>query len=81
MDETAQQNLQTLRSFQDWHLRYWLQGLEGVAEVAAVGGYEKEYQIQVDPTRLKARNVSVGQIAAAVRGSNAEVGGRVIEMS
>ena len=81
VDETGQQNLQTLRSFQDWHLRYWLQGLEGVAEVAAVGGYEKEYQIQVDPTRLKARNVSVGQIAAAVRGANAEVGGRVIEMS
>ena len=81
VDETGQQNLQTLRSFQDWHLRYWLQGLEGVAEVAAVGGYEKEYQIQVDPTRLKARNVSVGQIAAAVRGANAEVGGRVIEMA
>jgi copper/silver efflux system protein len=81
VDETGQQSLQSLRSFQDWHLRYWLQGLEGVAEVAAVGGYEKQYQIQVDPTRLKARNVSVGQIAAAVRGSNAEVGGRVIEMS
>src|SRR6185369_6757052 len=81
VDESGQQNLQTLRSFQDWHLRYWLQGLEGVAEVAAVGGYEKEYQIQVDPTRLKARNVSVGQIAAAVRGANAEVGGRVMEMS
>lgn len=81
VDETGQQNLQTLRSFQDWHLRYWLQGLEGVAEVASVGGYEKQYQIQVDPTRLKARNVSVGQVAAAVRGSNAEVGGRVIEMS
>ena len=81
VDESGKHNLQELRSFQDWYLRYWLQGLEGVAEVASVGGFEKEYQIQVDPTRMKARNVSVGQIAAAVRGANAEVGGRVIEMS
>ncbi|MBL8992909.1 MAG: efflux RND transporter permease subunit [Spirochaetia bacterium] len=81
IDEKGEQNLQKLRSFQDWHLRYWLQGLEGVAEVASVGGFEKEYQIQVDPARMKARNVSVGQIASAVRGANAEVGGRVIEMS
>ena len=81
VDESGKHNLQELRSFQDWHLRYWLQGLEGVAEVASVGGYEKEYQIQVDPARMKARNVSVGQVAAAVRGANAEVGGRVIEMA
>ncbi len=81
VDETGKHNLQELRSFQDWQLRYWLQGLEGVAEVASVGGYEKEYQVQVDPSRMRARNVSVGQIAAAVRGANAEVGGRVIEMS
>lgn len=81
VDESGKHNLQELRSLQDWSLRYWLQGLEGVAEVASVGGFEKEYQIQVDPSRMKARNVSVGQIAAAVRGANAEVGGRVIEMS
>ncbi|HVE82591.1 MAG TPA: CusA/CzcA family heavy metal efflux RND transporter, partial [Myxococcales bacterium] len=81
VDESGQQNLMTLRSLQDWSLRYWLQGVEGVAEVASVGGFEKEYQIQVDPDRMKARNVSVGQVAAAVRGANAEVGGRVIEMS
>jgi Cu(I)/Ag(I) efflux system membrane protein CusA/SilA len=81
VDETGKHNLQELRSFQDWHLRYWLQGLEGVAEVASVGGFEKEYQIQVDPARMKARNVSVGQIAAAVRGANTEVGGRVLEMA
>lgn len=81
VDETGQHNLQELRSFQDWYLRYWLQGLEGVAEVATVGGFEKEYQIQVDPARMKARNVSVAQVAAAVRGSNAEVGGRVLEMA
>ncbi|WP_437872735.1 efflux RND transporter permease subunit [Sorangium sp. So ce363] len=81
VDESGAHNLQELRSFQDWHLRYWLQGLEGVAEVASVGGFEKEVQIQVDPARMKARGVSVGQVAAAVRGANTEVGGRVIEMA
>jgi Cu(I)/Ag(I) efflux system membrane protein CusA/SilA len=81
VDETGKHDLQQLRSIQDWQLRYWLQGLEGVAEVASVGGFEKEYQIQIDPSRMKARNVSVGQVASAVRGANAEVGGRVIEMA
>lgn len=81
VDESGRHDLQELRSFQDWSLRYWLQGLEGVAEVATVGGFEKQYQIQVDPARMKARNVSVGQVAAAVRGANTEVGGRVIEMA
>ena len=81
VDKTGKTTLQERRAFQDWQLRYWLQGLEGVAEVASVGGFEKEYQIQIDPARMKARNVSVGQIAAAVRGANVEVGGRVIEMA
>jgi Cu(I)/Ag(I) efflux system membrane protein CusA/SilA len=81
VDETGTHNLQELRSLQDWSLRYWLQGVEGVAEVASVGGFEKEYQVQVDPVRMKARNVSVGAVAAAVRGANAEVGGRVVEMA
>ena len=81
VDTTGKLNLQDLRSFQDWSLRYWLQSVPGVAEVASVGGFEKQYQIQIDPARMKARNVSVSQIAAAVRGANAEVGGRVIEMA
>ncbi len=81
VDPTGRHSLQELRSFQDWHLRYWLQSVPGVAEVASVGGFEKEYQIQIDPDRMKVRNVSVGQIAAAVRGANTEVGGRVIEMA
>ena len=81
VDRTGKHSLAELRSFQDWHLRYWLQSVPGVAEVASVGGFEKEYQIQVDPDRMKARNVSVGQVAAAVRGANTEVGGRVIEMA
>ncbi len=81
VDTTGKLSLQELRSFQDWSLRYWLQSVPGVAEVASVGGFEKQYQIQIDPERAKARNVSVSQIAAAVRGANAEVGGRVIEMA
>jgi Cu(I)/Ag(I) efflux system membrane protein CusA/SilA len=81
VDTTGKRSLQELRSFQDWSLRYWLQSVPGVAEVASVGGFEKQYQIQIDPERAKARNVSVSQIAAAVRGANAEVGGRVIEMA
>ena len=80
VDESGTHNLQELRSLQDWYVRYWLQGLEGVAEVASVGGFEKQYQVQVDPVKMKARNVSVGEVAAAVRGANDEVGGRVIEM-
>ncbi|MFN0253863.1 MAG: efflux RND transporter permease subunit [Kofleriaceae bacterium] len=81
VDATGKRSLQELRSFQDWSLRYWLQSVPGVAEVASVGGFEKQYQIQIDPERAKARNISVSQIAAAVRGANAEVGGRVIEMA
>ena len=81
VDPTGKHSLQELRSFQDWYLRYWLQSVPGVAEVASVGGFEKEYQIQIDPERMKARNVSVQQVAAAVRGANTEVGGRVIEMA
>jgi copper/silver efflux system protein len=81
VDPTGKHTLQELRSFQDWHLRYWLQSVPGVAEVASVGGFEKEYQIQISPERMKARNVSVALIAAAVRGANTEVGGRVIEMA
>jgi copper/silver efflux system protein len=80
-DPSGKHDLQELRSFQDWTLRYWLQSLEGVAEVASVGGFEKQYQVQIDPVRMKARNVSVGEIASAVRGANSEVGGRVLEMA
>jgi Cu(I)/Ag(I) efflux system membrane protein CusA/SilA len=58
VDESGKHNLQELRSFQDWQLRYWLQAVPGVAEVASVGGFEKEYQIQVDPARMKARGRS-----------------------
>ncbi|MBI2394872.1 MAG: efflux RND transporter permease subunit [Deltaproteobacteria bacterium] len=81
VDETGQHDLQQLRAFQDWQLRYWLQAVPGVAEVASVGGFEKEYQVEIDPVRMKGYGISVGQIAAAIRGSNDEVGGRVVEMA
>lgn len=81
VDKTHTQNAQQLRALQDFSLRYWLQSVEGVAEVATVGGFEKQYQIEVDPVRLQAYGVTVAQVAAAVRGSNDEVGGRVVEMA
>ncbi len=74
-------DLSELRSMQDWFLRYQLSSVEGVAEVASVGGFVKQYQITVDPLRLRAYSLSIGDIAAAVRQSNGEVGGRSIEMS
>ncbi len=73
-------DLAELRSMQDWFLRYQLSGIEGVAEVASVGGYAKQYQITVDPHRLHAYNLSISDIAMAVQKSNGEVGGRSVEM-
>jgi Cu(I)/Ag(I) efflux system membrane protein CusA/SilA len=73
-------DLAELRSMQDWFLRYQLASVEGVAEVASVGGYVKQYQITVDPHRLHAYNLSISEVAMAVQRSNAEVGGRSIEM-
>jgi Cu(I)/Ag(I) efflux system membrane protein CusA/SilA len=80
-DPSGHHDLSALRSFQDWTLRYALQSVDGVAEVASVGGFEKQYLVEIDPVRMKAYGLSVGQIASAVRGSNAEVGGRVIELA
>jgi Cu(I)/Ag(I) efflux system membrane protein CusA/SilA len=74
-------SLQELRSFQDWNLRYILSSVPGVAEVASLGGYEKQYQIEIDPTRLQAYRLSLPDIAAAVKMSNGDVGGRVIEIA
>jgi len=81
VDRSGKHNLQELRSLQDWSLRYALQSVEGVAEVASVGGFEKQYLIEIDPVRMKAFGLSVGQVAGAVRGANAEVGGRVVELA
>ncbi|HEX4975950.1 MAG TPA: CusA/CzcA family heavy metal efflux RND transporter [Pseudomonadales bacterium] len=80
-DRNGKMNAQQLRSLQDWHLKYWLSSVPGVAEVASVGGFEKQYQIELNPERLSAFNVSVAEVGNAVRQSNADVGGRVIELA
>lgn len=74
-------DLAELRSMQDWFLRYQLSSVDGVAEVASVGGFVKQYQITVDPLRLRAYNLSISDIAMAVERSNGEVGGRSLEMA
>jgi Cu(I)/Ag(I) efflux system membrane protein CusA/SilA len=81
VDESGRYDLQQLRSFQDWHLRYWLSAVPGVAEVASLGGYEKQYQVEIDPVRLQAFGLSIGDVAAAIRMSNGDVGGRVLELA
>jgi Cu(I)/Ag(I) efflux system membrane protein CusA/SilA len=80
-DKATCPDLQQLRSFQDWNLRYSLSSVPGVAEVASLGGYERQYQIQIDPVKLQAYRLSMPQIAAAVRMSNGDVGGSVIELA
>ena len=77
----AKQTLAELRTVQDWFIRYQLTKAEGVAEVASVGGFVKQYQVVVDPTKLRAYGISLSKITDAIRASNMDVGGRVIEMS
>jgi Cu(I)/Ag(I) efflux system membrane protein CusA/SilA len=79
--ESDQHNLQELRAIQDWFLRYELTSVKGVAEVAAIGGYVKQYQIEVDPDRLLAYHLTIPQIKKAIQRSNNDVGGRLIEMA
>ena len=81
VDETGQHDLQQLRSFQDWSLRYYLQSVPGVAEVASAGGFVKQYQVTVDPNRLLAYNLPLTAVVDAIRSSNQEVGGRLLEFS
>jgi len=81
VDRTGQHDLQELRSFQDWSLRYHLQAVPGVAEVASLGGFVKQYQITVDPNRLLAYDLPLTRVIEAVRSGNQEVGGRLLEFS
>ncbi len=81
VDPTGQHSLQELRSFQDWYLRYYLQSVPGVAEVASIGGFVKQYQISIDPNRLLAYNLPLTTVIEAVRKGNQEVGGRLLEFS
>ncbi len=81
VDETGEHNLAELRSFQDWHLRYWLASVPGVAEVATIGGFVKQYQVNLDPNRLAAYDLSVTDVVRAIRASNNEVAGRLLEFA
>jgi Cu(I)/Ag(I) efflux system membrane protein CusA/SilA len=81
VDKTGQNSLQQMRSFNDWYLRYWLSSVPGVAEVATVGGFVKQYQVNVDPNRLLAYKVPLTQVMDAVRNGNNEVGARSLEMT
>src|SRR6185369_15086783 len=79
VDRTGKHALDELRSYQDWTLRYALQAVPGVAEVATVGGFVKQYQVTVDPNRLASYGIPLDDVVAALRRSNNEVGGRLIE--
>ncbi|MGH6691296.1 MAG: efflux RND transporter permease subunit, partial [Gammaproteobacteria bacterium] len=79
-DTSGALNLAELRSLQDWTVRPALTAVPGVAEIASLGGFEKQYQIEVDPARLLAYDIPIDRVVAAVRASNQDVGGRVIEM-
>lgn len=81
IDTTGRHDLADLRTFQDFTLRYALSSVPGVAEVASIGGYQKQYQVEVDPDKLHAYNLSIGDVARAIRQSNSDVGGRVIELT
>ena len=80
LDGGDQVDLQQLRSIQDWYLRYELMSVPGVAEVASIGGYVKQYQVEVDPNRLLAYNIPLSRVRQALQRSNADVGGRIVEM-
>ena len=79
-DTTGQHDLAELRSIQDFFLRYELQGVGGVAEVASVGGFKKQYQVVVDPQKLSATDVTIQDVQRALQRSNQDVGGRIVEM-
>ncbi len=80
LDGGDQYDLQQLRSIQDWYLRYELTSVPGVAEVASIGGYVKQYQVQLDPDKLQAYGISIQTVRKAIQRSNNDVGGRLVEM-
>ena len=81
VDTTGRQGLDQLRSYQDWYLQYYLKSVPGVAEVAPLGGFVRQYQVQVDPNRLRTFNIPIGKVLEAVRAGNNDVGGRLVEMT
>jgi Cu(I)/Ag(I) efflux system membrane protein CusA/SilA len=81
VDTTGRHGLDELRTYQDWYLRYYLKSIPGVAEVAPLGGFVRQYQVQVDPNRLRTFNLPIAKVIDAVRAGNNDVGGRLVEMT
>ena len=81
VDRSGAQSLDQLRTYQDWYLRYSLQSVPGVAEVASIGGFQKQYQVTVDPNKLASYGIPLTMVTEAIRMSNNEVGGRLIEFA
>jgi Cu(I)/Ag(I) efflux system membrane protein CusA/SilA len=80
LDGGNEYDLQQLRSIQDWYLRYELMSVPGVSEVASIGGYVKQYQVEVDPNKLAAYNIPLNRVRLAIKRSNNDVGGRLVEL-
>src|SRR5258708_3030853 len=81
VDKTGKHNLAELRSLQDWHLRYALESVKGVAEVAPVGGFVKQYQVDLDPNKLLAYGIPLSEVVNKIRMSNGDVGGKIFEVA
>ena len=81
IDKSGRHDLAQLRSIQDWYLRYPLQTVDGVAEVASIGGFVKQYQVEVDPNALLNYNIPLSKVKTAIQRSNSDVGGKLIEMA
>jgi copper/silver efflux system protein len=81
VDESGRHTLADLRGFQDWYLRYWLSSVPGVAEVATIGGFVKQYQVALDPNRLATYGLSMKEVVMAIEASNADVEGRLLEFA
>src|SRR5213075_561338 len=80
VDKSGKHNLAELRSFQDWHLRYALESVKGVSEVASVGGFVKQYQVDLDPNKLLAYGIPISEVVNKIRMSNGDVGGKIFEV-
>ena len=81
VDETGRQNLAELRSLQDWNIKLALESVPGVSQVASIGGFVRQYQVSIDPSRLQAYNLPITAVMEAIRQSNKDVEGRVLEFS
>jgi len=81
VDRTGRHDLAQLRTVQDWYVRYWLASVPGVAEVASVGGFVKQYQVNLDPNKLLAYDIPINRVIDAIRRSNNDVGGREVEFT